>query len=267
VEGLMLEMYLSLPTTKEIDLESKKVKKYAIRDTKSQMFKPRKGTYDPLTLKYLVEGAWGLANNYHIRLRAGLQKKEAVLGVQNGSCPLFVVPDLLDSSDEQGGKSKSVIDDYALADRLYTTKYLITIHECRRLAQEDLNSVDRETYSNRFSAASERFNTPDEGNKQRWEMERRRHLHRQNSIREEIIDAIKKNPKRSWKGIEADIGHWCSTPCIRRWVTSRDGYRLYAERVIPLLSDKQRKAHYNFARLFRTNWRLGEGKYLLVHYD
>jgi hypothetical protein len=98
-------------------------------------------------------------------------------------------------------------------------------------------------------------------------MERRQHLHRQNSIREEIIDAIKKNPKRSWKGIEADIGHWCSAPCIQRWVTSRDGYRLYAERVIPLLSDKQQKAHYNFTRLFRTNWRLGEGKYLLIHYD
>jgi hypothetical protein len=167
VEGLMLEMYLSLPTTKEIDPESQKVKKYAIQDTKSQKFKPWKGTYDPLTLKYLVEGAWGLANNYHRRLRAGLQKREVVLGVQNGSCPLFVVPDLLDSSDKQRGKSKSVIDDYALADRLYTTKDLFTIHECRRLAQEDLDSVDRETYSNRVSAASERFNTLDEGNKQR----------------------------------------------------------------------------------------------------
>jgi hypothetical protein len=42
---------------------------------------------------------------------------------------------------------------------------------------------------------------------------------------------------------------------------------LYAERVIPLLSDKQRKAHYNFAKLFQTNWRLGEGKYLLIHYN
>jgi hypothetical protein len=87
-------------------------------------------------------------------LRAGLQRKEAILGVQNGSCPLFVVPELLERSDEQG-KSKSVIDDYGLADRMYTSNYLYTIHECRRLAQEDLDSVDQETYGNRFSAASE----------------------------------------------------------------------------------------------------------------
>jgi hypothetical protein len=42
---------------------------------------------------------------------------------------------------------------------------------------------------------------------------------------------------------------------------------LYAERVIPLLSGKQQEAHYNFVRLFLTNWAHGEGKYLLIHYD
>jgi hypothetical protein len=34
-----------------------------------------------------------------------------------------------------------------------------------------------------------------------------------------------------------------------------------------LFSDKQRKAHCKFARLFRTNWGFGEGKCLLIHYD
>jgi hypothetical protein len=68
----------------------------------------------------------GLVNNYHIRLRAGLQKQEAILGENNGSCPLFVVPELLESSDKQG-KSKSDIDDYVLKDRMYTSKNLYTI--------------------------------------------------------------------------------------------------------------------------------------------
>jgi hypothetical protein len=49
-------------------------------------------------------------------LRAGFEKKEATLGEQNGSCPLFVVPELLESADEPG-KSKSAIDDYVLAGR------------------------------------------------------------------------------------------------------------------------------------------------------
>jgi hypothetical protein len=46
----------------------------------------------------------------------GFEKKEATLGEQNGSCPMFVVPELLESADEPG-KSKSAIDDYVLAGR------------------------------------------------------------------------------------------------------------------------------------------------------
>jgi hypothetical protein len=42
---------------------------------------------------------------------------------------------------------------------------------------------------------------------------------------------------------------------------------LYDERVIPLLSDPQKKSHLAFAEHFRNNWDLGKGKYLLVHYD
>jgi hypothetical protein len=51
------------------------------------------------------------------------------------------------------------------------------------------------------------------------------------------------------------------------WVTSREGYGLYAERVIPLLSADQRKKHYDFSKRFQNNWGKGGGKYLLVHYD
>jgi hypothetical protein len=48
-------------------------------------------------------------------------------------------------------------------------------------------------------------------------------------------------------------------------------YRTYyaAERIIiPLLSEKQKKKHYEFARAhFLNNWGLGPGKYVLIHYD
>ena len=107
----------------------------------------------------------------------------------------------------------------------------------------------------------------DQGAKDQWEMERRKHLERQPHIKNEIIESIKKDPRRTWVGIEADINHWCSASCIRRWVTSWESFTTCTERIIPLLSSPQRQLHQEFAKLFIRNWGLGGGKWLLIHYD
>ena len=48
-------------------------------------------------------------------------------------------------------------------------------------------------------------------------------------------------------------------------MTSRGGYHIYAERVVPLLSRAQKKC--DFSKRFWGNWGLGKGNYLLVMYD
>lgn len=118
-----------------------------------------------------------------------------------------------------------------------------------------------------FKAAKATFAGLDDNAKAEWESKRRAHLERQPAIQEQIVAAIRKNPKRSWKGIEADINFWCSDAAIYRWVTSRPGYRVYCERVVPLPLEKQREKHFKFAKHFRNNWGLGSGKYLVIEYD
>ena len=48
---------------------------------------------------------------------------------------------------------------------------------------------------------------------------------------------------------------------------SREGFRYYAERIIPLLTTHQMEKHLVFARKFRNNWGLGGGKFLLIMFD
>ena len=81
-----------------------------------------------------------------------------------------------------------------------------------------------------------------------------------------LIKALQKYNSASYASLEAEINCWCSAGTIRRWVTSRDGYRVYKERIIPPISDFQ-KQKFQFARDFRNNWGLGGGKYRLIHYD
>ena len=54
-----------------------------------------------------------------------------------------------------------------------------------------------------------------------------------------LLTPIEMNPIRSWAGIEADTSYWCSASTIWMWAMSHEGFHLYAERVIPLLSSIQ----------------------------
>jgi hypothetical protein len=127
--------------------------------------------------------------------------------------------------------------------------------------------VDRKEYNSRFKFAKERFITLDNDTKAIWDSHRRAHLLRQPTIKAELVSALKRNPKSSWRHLEQEINHWCCDTTIRRWVTSKESYATYVERIIPMLSNVQRGKHLQFAKHFQNNWGLGGGKYLLVHYD
>ena len=111
------------------------------------------------------------------------------------------------------------------------------------------------------------FSSLPDKEKVHWEAIARSHLERQHSISSDIMRILKNNPSISYHGIAMAIGEWCSAPTIQRWVTSKAGYKMYKERVIPYLSSEQCKKQLSFAKRFVNNWDRGPGKYLLIHYD
>jgi hypothetical protein len=260
MEVVLLEQYLADP---------KNSNQHNAKYKRSQKFKPGKRNWNPIpdtvVLRYLVEQAWGCSNSYLYEQR-GSQKKFATATAKTDEAAdlLFAAPPSMDSEE---ASAKSVIDDYEMAETKYYTAYLYAVNECRRKAKDNLDVVDRESYTKRFSDAKKSFETLDNNTKEVWESKRRSHLLRQPRIREEIISALKKNPKSSWRHIGKEINHWCCDSTIQEWVTSNEGFKVYAERIIPLLSDAQRKKHLDFGKHFRFNWGLGGGKYLPVHYD
>jgi hypothetical protein len=252
-EVIMLEQHLANPENRTEKAQ------YA----RSKKFKKRSRIHDAMTTKYLVQVAWGLGNQYLSRLKKSVRDAEASLG-SAGDC-ILVTPTL--EGEEVENESKSVIDDYDLAEKIYTAPYLYSLNKCREEAEDNLNSATKNEYKERFQKAMAGYDTIGDDKKVEWELEKRKHLLQQNSIKNDIIAAIRKNPRRAWVGIEKDIHNWCCAATIRRWVSSRAGYKLYAERVIPLLSDAQKKSHFEFSKHFRNNWGLGKGKYLLIGYS
>jgi hypothetical protein len=256
MEVTLLEQFLADP---------KNCNQHDAKYKKSQKFKKRQARFNPVSLRYLVQHAWGCANSYLCKLRKS-QKEFATSTAMTDEAAnlLFVAPPLMDL---EGAPIKSVIEDYELAETVYTPAYLYAVNECRCKAKDNLDTVDRESYTKRLLDSKRSFESLDNNIKEVWESKHRSHLLRQPHNMNEIISALKKNPKSSWRHIEKEINHWCCDSTIRKWVTSKKGFKVYAERIIPLLSDAQRKKHLDFGKHFRCNWGLGGGKYLLVHYD
>jgi hypothetical protein len=219
------------------------------------------------SIRYLVQHAWGCANSYLCKLRKSQKDFATATAMTNEAADLlFVAP--APSMDPEGATLQSVIEDYELAETVYATAFIYAVNECHCEAKENLDIVNRESYTKRFLDAKRSFESSDKNINEVWESKRRSHLLRQPRIMNEIISILKKNPKSSyWRHMEKSINRQCGDSTIRKWVTSKKGFKVYAELIIPLLSDAQQKKHLDFGKHFRSNWGLGGGKYLLVHHD
>jgi hypothetical protein len=139
---------------------------------RSKKFKKRSRVYGALTTKYLVQIAcWGLGNQYLSRLKKSVRDTETSLG-SAGDC-ILVTPALEGGDVER--ESKSVIDHYDLADKIYTAPYLYSLNKCREEAKDNLNLVSKDGYKERFLKAMAEYETISDEKKVEWELERRQY--------------------------------------------------------------------------------------------
>jgi hypothetical protein len=90
-----------------------------------------------------------------------------------------------------------------------------------------------------------------DGDRELWVALAREHDEIQPYIRELLVDAINDDPNKSLERLSADIGYWCSASTIHRWLQQYPDYKTYVSRLLPNLSDEQKKSistlHSTFA--------------------
>jgi hypothetical protein len=145
------------------------------------------------------------------------------------------------AKDESGDNAYvSVIDTMDLAKRMYTPARMYAIHTLC-LQTESGGKFEKKTYeegekgrpsynTSRLSYVMNDYESLCQDDKLFWETKSREQLAHQPVVRQEIIDDMRKDPKRSWESLESDIiNYWCSNHTLHWWVQSREGYHLYAE--------------------------------------
>ena len=155
-------------------------------------------------------------------------------------------------------------------------KGLYAINKCREAKEDCYDSASKEADNELLKTYLTEHDTISDDDKQLWELKRREHLARQPYIQNNIVAALSSNPQRSFRGLEQDIGLWCSHKTIERWLKSFDTFTFYKERLVPRLSEAQKAKHLAFAQLVRNFWNIrdengnlpnGKKRVLLVHYD
>jgi hypothetical protein len=100
-----------------------------------------------------------------------------------------------------------------------------------------------------------------------WEALSRNKIAQQPTIKDSILESLRKNPSKSFDRVSADIGHWCSGRSIASWFKNQSQASFYVDRILPLLSTEQKQKHLSFAQSLQNHWHVGAQKFLWIHYD
>jgi len=140
-------------------LGTRRKAKHDIKYKRSGKYAPRKKQHDPLTLKYLVQHAWGRNNSYLSDLRKQQKRQaSAACGSDGGfETLLLIAPPPLADDDEGKTLPESVMDSYELAEKKYTAAYLYAINKCREQAEKNKDSVDKAISMRRRRACAARM--------------------------------------------------------------------------------------------------------------
>jgi hypothetical protein len=135
--------------------------------------------------------------------------------------------------------------------------------EVENLAYEDVTSQNLDF---RKKAKLEWTKLSDD-ERENWVAMAREHDEIQPYIRDLLVHAIIDDPNKSFERLSADIGYWCCASTIHRWLQQHPDYKNYVTRLLPSLSEEQKRKHVEFAKHVRARWNLPPGKYIWLHYD
>ena len=96
-----------------------------------------------------------------------------------------------------------------------------------------------------------------------YEKKSRDHAARAQGAKDELVDTLNRNAKRSYSSLEKAINSWCSTRTIERWFKSHADFTSYSQNVRPLLSEGNRLKQVKFSQHVRNRWGLVEGTKIL----
>ena len=158
-------------------------------------------------------------------------------------------------------KGKSVLLDADLATCIYNARYFYVTHQMKLWKKNNVQAsrtrviTQRKTFRRLWDSEKEK----DAKFGEAYEKKSRDHAARAKGAKEELVDTLNRNARRSYYSLEKAINSWCSTRTIERWFKTHADFTSYSQNIRPLLSEGNRIKQVNFSKHVRNRWGLAEG--------
>jgi hypothetical protein len=158
-------------------------------------------------------------------------------------------------------KGKCVLLDVDLATCIYNARLFYVTHQMKLWKKNNVQAshsriiTQRRTFRKLWDSEKEK----DAKFGEAYEKKSRDHAARAKGAKEELVDTLNRNERRSYSSLEKAINSWCSTRTIERWFKSHADFTSYSQNIRPLLSDGNRTKQVNFSKHVRNRWGLEEG--------
>jgi hypothetical protein len=168
-------------------------------------------------------------------------------------------------------KGQFVLLDTKLASCIYSARYFYVVHQMKLWKKNNLQVSQTRTITQRktFRKLWDTEKAKDAKFGEVCEKKSIDHAARAKGAKEEFVDTLNRNARRSYSSLEKAINSWCSTRTIERWFKSHADFTSYSQNIRPLLSDGNRMKQVNFSKHVRNRWGLSEGIKILwtMRYD
>ncbi len=156
-------------------------------------------------------------------------------------------------------KGQSVLLNPSFASCLYTARYFYVEHQMKKWKVDNIKAsvkkrrMQRKTFRRQWDTEKEK----DLKFGEVFEKKSRDHAARAQGAKEELVDTLNRNARRSYSSLEKAINSWCSTRTIERWFNSHPDFTAYTQNIRPLLSEGNWLKQVSFSKHVRNRWGLG----------
>ena len=162
-------------------------------------------------------------------------------------------------------KGQSVLLNETFASYLYTPCYFYVDYNMKKWKKDNIQASDTRKGTQRKlfrrQWATEKEKDPEFGAV--FEKKSRDHAARAKGAKEELVDTLNRNARRSYSSLEKAINSWCSTRTIERWFKSHPDFTAYTQNIRPLLSEGNRLKQVSFSQHVRNRWGLASDTKIL----
>jgi hypothetical protein len=154
-------------------------------------------------------------------------------------------------------KGQCVLLDAKLASCIYSARYFYVAHQMKLWKKNNLQASQTRTITQRktFRKLWDTEKAKDAKFGEVYEKKSRDHAARAKRAKEELVDTLNRNARRSYSSLEKAINiSWCSTRTIERLFKSHADFTSYSQNIRPLLSEGNRLKQVDFSKHVRNRW-------------